>query len=1035
MGIFSHLPTGPSGFSYPYPIEQSCRFNAPDSAYLQKTFSTGDRKTWSYSTWFKVKGTAGTQEITFLGNILSGTDHHYISMHNGKLLVYAVISSVDYGKYYNILLRDPSSWYHLLVVWDTTQATASDRLKTYVNGSRITDVTVDYGDAPQNYEGYMNQAASHDICLNDDSVTYSDGYLAETHFIDGQALDVSDFGELHNGIWVPKALDITIEDTDITSEFSTLTEAASYPYDTFTQTGLVITEATQLDAVRSSCHTEGFAYSPNKYYKITYDYDLTFGVANYIHLSATDDGGGDRSNNVLLENGVGKIAYLNPTSAGTWFLSIFNNPSIMCTYSFELISVEEIEGYGLNGFYLDYSNSSHFGEDQSIGTDTDETSDYTSWINSSNPWDTFVSSGLDISNAVDAVNGIAYTTESLVVGIGDTFKITGDFTVSAGDGIRMGIVDSGVSEWKSQYYDVVSTGSYEFEVTVHIAGTWHFGFQSIAGTTGALANLTISRVEGNHFFDSGLATNDQVEDSPTKNFCTFNGVAPEIDPQSSRVLSNGNLDVFIPTDSLGGAVSTWLMTSGKWYWEMTVSAIGTTALYPGIAYGGMPIDGLHGSYPAAGSACYISNGNKYINQVSTGYGDSYTTPDTIGFALDVDGQTIEFFKNNVSQGELDISSIDTGTGWYAALTDGTSSAGGSITLWDFGQLGFTYTPPAGFLALNSANMPAPEILEGNKGFDIALYTGDRQDDNQITGLGLSPDLVWIKNRSSDNSHGLFDTVRGATAGLSTDLDEMELVGHNSLISFDSDGFTLDDDSVHQLVNYGLGDSYVAWNWKESPAYGFDIVAYEGTGIVHTEAHSLGVAPEMIIIKNRDTARDWAVYHHGVNGGVTPEDFYLRLNLTNAATDSDLLWNDTAPTSSVFTVGANSRVNTDDDSYIAYLFASIEGYSKVFSYTGNGLADGPFVHCGFRPRYILIKSTNTVEHWPVMDTARDPYNAQTHLLYTNLNIADEIGGGASGNDILSNGFKIRTTHNANNKSGDTYIGLAIAEHPFKYANAR
>ena len=444
----------------------------------------------------------------------------------------------------------------------------------------------------------------------------------------------------------------------------------------------------------------------------------------------------------------------------------------------------------------------------------------------------------------------------------------------------------------------------------------------------------------------------------------------------------------------------------------------------------------HPAYDASGSAMYISTGGKYVNQVPSAYGDSYTTADVIGFALDADGQTLECFKNNVSQGEIDLSAADPGNGWTAGISDNTGSAGGSTTRWNFGQHGFTYTPPSGFLSVCSANLPVPEILEGNKGFDIILYTGDDIDGREIIGLDFTPDLVWVKSRNQDKSNFISDQVRGALKAIGTNSVSAEYNPATSSTGGGIDtsvtgGFSV----VKGTVDPGLDNvnktayTYVAWNWKEGTKYGFDIVGYEGTGVARTVAHNLGVAPEMMIVKNRDSAYQWVVYHKQ-----TTATHYLGLNLTDAAAASTVQWNDTEPTSSVFTLGVSLATNESGSNIISYLFTSVEGFSKVFGYTGNGNADGPFVYCGFRPRYVLLKRSDSAASWKIHDTTRDIYNVTTKSLYPDLTSAEYSASNQSW-DILSNGFKIRDSNTDMNASAGNFIGIAFAEHPFKYANAR
>jgi hypothetical protein len=260
----------------------------------------------------------------------------------------------------------------------------------------------------------------------------------------------------------------------------------------------------------------------------------------------------------------------------------------------------------------------------------------------------------------------------------------------------------------------------------------------------------------------------------------------------------------------------------------------------------------------------------------------------------------------------------------------------------------------------------------------------------------------------------------------SDATSIEEIKTDSLKSFDANGFTLGD---HPNVNTNAED-YVSWNWLESPDYGFDIVGYEGTGVARTVAHNLGVVPEMMIVKNRESTYNWCVYHK--DNTAAPETDFLKLNLTDATTDASTVWNDTAPTSSVFTVGTGAAVNENLKDHIAYLFASVEGFSKVFSYTGNGSANGPFVYCGFLPRFVIVKNASAVASWLMVDTERNTYNEVNSYLVPDTTAAEGTGLPI---DVYSNGFKIRNAGGNWNGTGNTYIGMAFAETPFPWANAR
>jgi len=225
-------------------------------------------------------------------------------------------------------------------------------------------------------------------------------------------------------------------------------------------------------------------------------------------------------------------------------------------------------------------------------------------------------------------------------------------------------------------------------------------------------------------------------------------------------------------------------------------------------------------------------------------------------------------------------------------------------------------------------------------------------------------------------------------------------------------------------------TYVAWQWKRGATPGFDVVTYTGTGSARTVAHSLGVAPAMMIVKKRNTATGstWCVYHRSL---ATPATDYLRLETTNASATASTVFG-ANPTSTVFTVGTDSATNGSSDTFVAYLFAEVAGFSKAFSYTGNGSADGPFVFCGFRPRFIMWKRTDAVSDWVIQDTAANTSNVASAHLYPNSSIAESSFGF---HDILSNGFKLRQTNSTWNTSGGTYIFMAFAETAFKFSLGR
>ena len=516
-------------------------------------------------------------------------------------------------------------------------------------------------------------------------------------------------------------------------------------------------------------------------------------------------------------------------------------------------------------------------------------------------------------------------------------------------------------------------------------------------------------------YSSSLASNVVVSDSPVSNYATANFL-----DQSGCTFTNGLLNVAISGN--GFAVSSIGVSSGKWYAEVIVTSASLEMI--GICQ----IDGTVASRQYSGANgwyYYSSNGQKYNNGTGTSYGATYTTNDIIGIALDMDSGSVTFYKNGTTQGVAYNSGISGKTIGFA-LGRGSTAGSNTVTL-NFGQRPFAYTAPTGFKALCTTNLPTPTIKKSSSYMDVVTYTGNGSTQT-ISGLGFSPDLVWGKSRSAATNNNFYDALRGTGKILvSNDTDAEVNAGSLGLTAFNSNGFSLGSGST--LNN--SGSTYVAWAWDESPIAGMDIVSYTGTGAIRTVAHNLGVAPKMIIAKLTNSAGfQWPVYH----SSLTSASSYIWLNSTNAQATDASYWG-TAPTSSVFSVGTNANVNNNTSPYIAYCFAEVEGFSKFGSYTGNGSTDGPFVYCGFRPRFIMIKITNAVETWIIKDTARSIYNGYDVELYPTL--ANVEGGPYSPPimDYLSNGFKLRSNTSGSNASAGTYIFLAFAESPFKYSRAR
>ena len=312
-------------------------------------------------------------------------------------------------------------------------------------------------------------------------------------------------------------------------------------------------------------------------------------------------------------------------------------------------------------------------------------------------------------------------------------------------------------------------------------------------------------------------------------------------------------------------------------------------------------------------------------------------------------------------------------------------------------------------------------------FQVKTYTGDGSTPSITLGgnKDMQPDLVWIKNSDQTDSHCLFDSVRTATEVIHSDATTAETTDTDTLTAFDSDGFALGaDDKVNTNT-----ENYVAWCWKESATAGFDIVTATGTGSAHTIAHSLSAVPHLMISKEKSgSINDWRMYNH--KNTSAPETDSIIINETSGTEDNATHWNDTAPTSSVFTVGTGSVTNRTDSTYVYYLWTEKQGFSKFGEYTGNGNADGTYVHLGFRPAFLILKRTDGTQGWLMWDNKRLGYNPDNNHLQPHDN---DAFGTADTLDLLSNGFKIRESGAGTNGSGNTYIYTAFAEVPFVNSN--
>jgi hypothetical protein len=552
------------------------------------------------------------------------------------------------------------------------------------------------------------------------------------------------------------------------------------------------------------------------------------------------------------------------------------------------------------------------------------------------------------------------------------------------------------------------------------------------------------------------ATYDSMTDVPTltsataANYCVLNPLI-----NSNGVLSNGNLTY---AGTAAGNKPVTLTGGFKQYAEITIGS-GTASVF-GLATAtadmtqntGLTTNGLYGIYDNTSGFYLFSNGTTITNisgQTSAGV--------VFQLAYDAPNGKLWIGKNNTwynsSLGTTGNPSAGTNETLSSLPTDlrmfvGTGNFSTTYNV-NFGQQPFAYTPPTGFVALNTFNLPTPTIgatasTQANDYFDATTYTGNGSTQTITNAGGFSPDLIWIKSRSNAYNNFLTDSVRGASKYLISNATDAEAdAGSAGITAFNSNGFSMGSGTA---LNANAA-TYVGWQWRGSDSSavsntagsitstvsantsaGFSVVSWTGTGSgAATVGHGLGVAPKFIITKPRGITADWICYSENLGNNA-----YLVLNSTAAqVTGATTVWGSTSPTSTVFSLGSGYNYST---TMVAYCFAEVAGYSKFGSYVGNGSADGAFVYTGFRPKFVMFKRLDGVVGWGMIDSARNTFNFSNDLLEPNTSNATQAYSDL-GFDFVSNGFKVRGASGNTNASGGTYIYMAFAESPFKYSLAR
>ena len=916
-------------------IERSLRFNSADSAYLswQPTTSSSGT-TWTFSTWVKLCSFSSNSIFAIHNSDGNTPRFGFQLVSTAALELFAYDGTNGWNLVTSQVFRDGSAWYHFVVVGDTTNATQAERVRLYVNGSRITNFSTSSFPA-QNFNCQVGaNSILHMLGLY--SGTYGNFYLADVHLIDGQALDPTSFGEFDtNGVWQPKAYEGTYGTNGFHLPFSDNSTAAALGTD-------------------------------------------TSGNSNTWTV-----------NNLSVNNGNG-----NYLSAGSY--SFTGTQIVPLRNAYDGIS-------GTSGGST--SGVTFWGIGDGTATHSGLSKSFTSGVR--------VFYNVNIAGGSISVNGSSKSAP-----------------VPPGGNTTVGVLDwTGII---SSPFTSISITAPNNVVGVYVSGIEIDGVLLIDSTVNGANDDSLVDSPTNYGEDSGAG--GEVRG----NYCTWN-------PLTKGTYTNGNLDSSNTTYQIG--TGTIGVSSGKWYWEVAKTDSGTTHTIAGITplvYSTAEYLGLS----ANGYGLYFFNGNLIYNGSSSGAYGAFSQNDILNVALDLDNGKVWFGKNGTwfNSGNPAAGTDALGTGLTGTWYPGVSTASGTVTATlNAGQRPFAYTAPSGFKALCTTNLAEPTIADGSTAMDVALYTGNGSTQT-ISGLGFSPDFAWFKRRGPAAAGPfLFDQVRGAGKFLvsnSTGAEGDDSV--NTLQSFNSDGYTMGDTGA---MNES-GSTYVVWSWdagsstvtnndgsstsqvRANASAGFSVVTYTGTGSAATVGHGLGVAPAFFVTKRRDSSSfgNWTVYHSSIGTQ------YLELNGTGAAATDSTRWS-SAATSTVFNIGSGGNVNVSGGTFVAYCFAPVAGYSSFGSYTGNGSAtDGPFVYTGHRSRFILLKKSSSAGGWYIYDTARSTYNAAGVVLQPHDSAA-EFDSSAYPFDILSNGFKPRTSDSLSNQSGQTYIWASFAEHPFATARAR
>lgn len=1049
--------------------------------YLQRTpTSTGNRKVFTISFWAKISSTINGNAICdSYGN---GTNFLTIRLadstfgNNSSVGVYQIDSAVDYSRSWNISFRDFSAWSHHLFVFNSPSVDVGDRLSYYLNGVKIINYSDTYGTFPQNFDFKIDTTRSFQIFRNGDQNTYGKGELCDYFFIDGQALTPDVFGfykqgkgyisvgstqatDFRPGQWVPKTPRVIKSEIirrggfGVNGFYLPMNDSKNFGADFHCDPNSIITLNEKLpqprvgvastavgigytDALRADPYaanlvlalpfvsgglSSGFGdYAPSikgsgSAKTVTANGSVSIASTAGYYGSAASFNGADATNISLGTNSDYNFG------TGDWTVELWFNTNI--TGRQRLVSTTQ-GGFGSNTWVLrlEPSNNLTFFSNNTIS----------GAVASARQWNhaAVVRKG---TNTSLFLNGVC---------CGIDTSDTKNYSEGGTNGL-----------WIGTYYN---TGS---------GGEAYNGYIQDLRVYKGVAKYTGGFDVPKPYTPVGIATWRAVPDSPANNFCTWNPLSAFDGAQS-----NGNLTS--TTNDLMGTVG---VSTGKWYWEIydtTAVGGGGNVMHHGVSFTNFnqAVNGRFDSAPDGKLTIRLDAVNQSTSGTSItitsqiGTVPTYSNGDIYAIALDLDNGQVRHYRNGsvilttnftynrntqaIPYTRNNGLSCSANFGQNPTFSGNVSVAG---TFADSNGKGlFKYQPPSGFLALCEDNLPTPAISDPGKHFRVVIYPGSST--TSFKELGFKPDFVWFKQRGNSVAHYLYDSIRGTNNWLqSSSTNQETYTSTGGVGSFAETGIGLAADQFGD-TNY-TGRDYVAWCWRAGAGTtstntngsitsvvsvnqdaGFSIVSYTGNGVSNaTVGHGLGRTPAMVIIKCRNEVRSWIVFHRGASPAPNPlsSTTFALGSLSSGCLSLNL-------TTGTFAYTMDGQTNVNGNTYVAYCWAEIEGFSKFGSYVGNGNADGPFVYCGFKPAWLLVKNASTAgNNWVIIDSSRESTNPTFRRLQPNVSDVEVSDTTTIAKfDLLSNGFKsVGGDGSLVNTSGNTYIFAAFAESPFTTANAK